>query len=110
MNQFLRLTNTLALLLFLLSGVIRAQESKPPAPPAPVADDKAEQIVKRGLETVGGDAYLNVRTLIGRGFFTSYQEGVSQVPAKFVDYLSYPDKERTEFVGGGTEGLVEAEV
>ena len=24
------------------------------------------------------------------------------MPAKFVDYLIYPDKERTEFIGGGT--------
>jgi hypothetical protein len=64
-------------------------------------DEKSEQIIKRAIEAVGGDAFLNVRTVVGRGFFTSYSEGVSQIPAKFLDYVVYPDKERTEFTGGG---------
>jgi hypothetical protein len=65
------------------------------------ADEKSEQIIKRAIESVGGDAFLNVRTVVGRGFFTSYIEGVSQLPARFLDYVVYPDKERTEFTGGG---------
>ena len=50
---------------------------------------------------MGGDRYLNVKTVIGRGFFTDYKDGVSGIPLKFVDYIVYPDKERTEFSGGG---------
>ncbi len=50
---------------------------------------------------LGGSAYLNVQTVVGRGFFTSYQEGVPQIPARFLDYIAYPDKERTEFTGDG---------
>jgi len=65
------------------------------------SQEKAEQIIKHAIEVVGGDKYLNVRTLIGRGFYTSYQDGMSQIPAKFIDYIVYPDKERTEFTGGG---------
>src|SRR2546427_443076 len=38
----------------------------------------------------------------GRGFFTDFKDGISQIPTKFVDYILYPDKERTEFTGGGT--------
>lgn len=64
-------------------------------------DQKAEQIVQRALKAVGGDRYLQIKTVIGRGLFTDYKDGVSQIPAKFVDYVSYPDKERTEFNGGG---------
>jgi hypothetical protein len=67
----------------------------------PVSDEKSEEIIKRAIESVGGDAYLNVRTVIGRGFFTTFQEGASQLPSRFIDYISYPDKERTEFTGGG---------
>ena len=66
------------------------------------SDQKAEEIVNRAIEVVGGSNYLNVRTLIGRGFFTQFRDGMSQLPAKFVDYIVYPDKERTEFWGGGT--------
>ena len=50
---------------------------------------------------MGGDHYLNVKTVIGRGNFTDYKDGVSGIPLRFVDYIVYPDKERTEFSGGG---------
>src|SRR5260370_714476 len=65
------------------------------------ADEKSEQIIKRAVEVVGGTSYLNVRTVVGRGFFTSFHEGISQLPARFIDYIAYPDRERTEFTGGG---------
>src|SRR2546425_6133257 len=64
-------------------------------------DDKAQQILQRAIQAVGGERYLNVKTLIGHGFFTEYKDGISGIPLKFVDYIVYPDKERTEFIGGG---------
>lgn len=78
---------------------LRTQGPAPSTQATP--DEKAEEIIKRGIEAVGGQAYLNVRTVVGRGFFTTYQEGISQLPARFVDYLVYPDKERTEFISLG---------
>jgi hypothetical protein len=72
-----------------------AQTEKPPT------EDKAEKIVQKALQAMGGDRYLNVKTVIGRGFFTDYHDGVSGIPLRFVDYIVYPDKERTEFSGGG---------
>ena len=63
--------------------------------------DKAEQIVQRAIQAVGGDRYLAVKTVTGRGFFTDYKDGVSGIPVRFVDYISFPDRERTEFTGGG---------
>jgi len=68
---------------------------------ATTSDDKAQQIVQKGIQAIGGDAYLNVKTVIGRGFYTDYHDGVSGVPLRFVDYIAYPDRERTEFTGGG---------
>lgn len=50
---------------------------------------------------MGGERYTSVKTLIGRGNFTDYKDGVSGIPLRFVDYIVYPDKERTEFSGGG---------
>src|SRR5436853_2587892 len=64
-------------------------------------DDKAHQILQRVIQVVGGDRYLSVKTVIGHGFFTEYKDGISGIPLKFVDYIVYPDKERTEFIGGG---------
>src|SRR2546430_1512025 len=64
-------------------------------------EEKAQQIVQRAIQVVGGDRYLSVKTVIGHGFFTEYKDGISGIPLKFVDYIVYPDKERTEFIGGG---------
>lgn len=64
-------------------------------------DKKAEQIVERAVKALGGDAYLNVRSLTARGYFTQFKEGMSGLPLTFVDYVIYPDRERTEFKGGG---------
>jgi hypothetical protein len=68
----------------------------------PTPDAKAEEIIKRGIEISGGSSYLNVRSMIARGFYTAYQEGMSQIPARFLDYIVYPDRERTEFTSAGT--------
>jgi hypothetical protein len=91
-------------LLLMLGGVLlrgaAAQTASAPAKPNPV-ENKAEQIIARAIDALGGNNYLNVRTTVGRGFYTSYQDGMSQLPARFLDYISYPDKERTEFNSGG---------
>lgn len=68
-------------------------------------DEKSQQIMDRAVEALGGQTYLNVQTVVGKGFFTTYRDGVSQIPAKFVDYLQYPDRERTEFVGMGIKTI-----
>ena len=94
----LALTTQLAVIAVAFSlGQVSAQtETKKTTP-----DDKAQQIVQRAIQVVGGDRYLSVKTVIGHGFFTEYKDGISGIPLKFVDYIVYPDKERTEFIGGG---------
>jgi hypothetical protein len=62
-------------------------------------DEKAEQIVSRAVEAQGGGAYLGVRTIIGRGYYSQFDKGFSLPPQTFVDYLVFPDRERTEFRG-----------
>jgi hypothetical protein len=86
-----------SLLLVLAAFVCAAQTEKPSSNP----DEKAEKIVQQALKTMGGDRYLTVKTVIGRGYFYDYKDGVSGIPLRFVDYIVYPDKERTEFSGGG---------
>jgi hypothetical protein len=80
-----------------------AQTAAATATPAPSAEDvaKAEEIIKRAIEVLGGEAYLNVRNTIGKGLFSPYRAGVSEPPLRFVDYIVFPDKERTEFRGSG---------
>jgi len=64
-------------------------------------DQKSQEIIDRAIETLGGEKYLNVQTVIGKGFYTTYRDGISQIPARFLDYIAFPDRERTEFTGAG---------
>lgn len=95
----------LVLVLLMTPGALSvgAQTATPSPTPAASAEDvaKAEEIIKRAVEVLGGDAYLNVRSSVGKGFYSPYKDGVSLPPLRFVDYIVYPDKERTEFSGGG---------
>jgi hypothetical protein len=78
-----------------------AAQTATPTPVPTVSDPKAEAIVTRAIEVVGGNSYLNIKTVVGRGFFTAFRDGISQIPTRFLDYIAYPDKERTEFTGDG---------
>lgn len=59
--------------------------------------EKAEKIIEGAIAVMGGSAYLNVRSSVGRGLFTQFKEGQAGLPSTFVDYIIFPDKERTEF-------------
>lgn len=73
-----------------------------PAPaPSPSVDEKSQQIIDHAIEAMGGQKYLTVQTVIGKGFYTVYRDGISQLPARFLDYIEYPNRERTEFTGAG---------
>src|ERR1044072_5041828 len=64
-------------------------------------DDKSQEVINHAIEVLGGEKYLNVQTVIGKGFYTTFKDGLSQIPARFTDYIAYPDRERTEFVIAG---------
>lgn len=64
----------------------------------PKADDeKAEEIIKRAVEKLGGEKYLAVKTVYGKGLFTLLKEDGKSLPSSFVDVFVFPNKERTEF-------------
>lgn len=86
-------------------GSSKAQTPAPTTTPAATIDEKSQQIINRAIEVLGGTNYLNVKTVIGRGFYTTFHEGISQVPARFLDYIAYPDRERTEFSGAGIKTI-----
>jgi hypothetical protein len=93
----------LAIALFFVIGLASlpayAQGEKQATPST--NDEKAEQIIQRAIEVTGGSVYLSVRSVIGRGLFTQFKDGQSGLPSTFVDYIVYPDRERTEFKGQG---------
>lgn len=66
---------------------------------------KAEAVMQKAIEKLGGDAYLNVKTQIGRGKYSVLREGRLSSFQTFLDVIVYFDKERTEFKGGGVKNV-----
>jgi len=103
------LLSTLLITLFLIPAQAQGERPRtdvilPPGPTPPLTNDpKAEQILERALKALGGDAYANVRSTTSRGYYTLFKDGVSGLPMTFVDYIIYPDRERTEFKGAGVK-------
>ena len=98
----LRSALLLAAVTLVLAGVAAGQTPNTAAPvvPDPV-DPKVESIINGAVAALGGAAYLNVHSVVGKGFYTTYQDGTSLVPTRFLDYIVFPDKERTEFTSQG---------
>jgi hypothetical protein len=102
-----------ALALFIIPSTVFTQESKTQAAaaqttqpkPAPKEDEKAAEVLRHAVEALGGGAYLGVKTVVSRGHFTPFKDGVATLPTAFTDYLVLPDRERTEFRGAGVKTI-----
>ncbi|HEX8118362.1 MAG TPA: hypothetical protein VF521_13885 [Pyrinomonadaceae bacterium] len=83
------------------SPASRAQKEDAAATRKPAAkvDEKALAVVKRAVEVMGGQAFLGVRTVVSKGNYTEFRDGVSGIPDTFRDYVVFPDRDRTEFKG-----------
>jgi hypothetical protein len=94
----------LQICLILGLGVSAAAQA-PASSPAASVDEKSQKIIDRALEVVGGQTYLNVQTVVGKGFYSDFKDGVVQVPVRFLDYIAYPNRERTEFTSAGIKTI-----
>ncbi|HEX9962545.1 MAG TPA: hypothetical protein VGB00_16540 [Pyrinomonadaceae bacterium] len=68
-------------------------------------DEKAEAILAKAVQKLGGERYLQVKSVVGSGNFSVYREGQAQITQTFLDIIVFPDKERTEFKTGGTRNI-----
>jgi|SRR4030095_8066679 outer membrane lipoprotein-sorting protein len=89
----------------LIANGLCAQTPTKPTVAEGSADEKSQQIMAKATEVLGGSAYLNVKTVVGKGFFTTFREGTTGIPARFLDYIAYPDRERTEFISEGIKTI-----
>src|SRR2546423_14207407 len=101
----LRCALSLTLCLCLPAALVAQQQLANKTAEELAKENRAEQIVARAVAAMGGDTYLAVRSTIGRGVITPFAKGASQLPLSFTDYLVFPDKERTEFRGGGNRAI-----
>lgn len=68
-------------------------------------DEKAEAIIAKAVEALGGDRYLQVKTQIGRGQFSVIRDNAVISFRTFIDVIVFPDKERTEFKSRGSRTI-----
>jgi hypothetical protein len=66
---------------------------------------QAEAVIAKAIQNLGGEKYLNVKTQIGRGKFSIIKDGAVVSFQTFTDVIVYPDKERTDFKGGGVKSV-----
>lgn len=96
----------LLLQICLVFGLGVSSLAQTPSPnQSPAIDEKSQKIIDAAVAALGGQAYLNVQTVLGRGFYSDFKDGAPQVPSKFVDYLVYPNRERTEFTLSGIKTI-----
>lgn len=67
-----------------------------------VSDEMARSILSKAVQNLGGNNYLQIKSQISRGQFSVIKEGGVVSFQTFVDVLVFPDKERSEFKGGGS--------
>src|ERR1051326_4493758 len=99
---------TLSLILALAGYAARAQSEKKAEPDT---SEQARALIERAIKTMGGPAYLSIKSERARGYLTPYRdtspdskEHQDRQPDKlatqsFVDLILLPDKERVEFKG-----------
>ncbi len=58
------------------------------------------ELIEKAIRARGGERYLKFNSIMTSGQFTSFDKGASTIPKQFVDWIVYPDKERTEFGKG----------
>lgn len=68
-------------------------------------DSQADGVIQKAIKNLGGDKYLQVKTQIGRGKYSVIREGTVVSFQSFIDVIVFPDKERTEFKGGGIKSV-----
>ncbi len=69
------------------------------------SDEKAEAILKKAVAKLGGQKYLDVKSMVSTGNFTLLVEGQTQQFSSFTDVIVFPDKERTEFKQAGVKNV-----
>lgn len=100
LDSLLLMAFSLILATCLFTGMALGQTEPMVKPAANSA--QAETVLKKAIQNLGGEKYLKVKSQIGRGKYSLMRDGTVVSFQTFTDVIVYPDKERTDFKGGGT--------
>jgi hypothetical protein len=93
-----------ALAICVLSSLGLSQDPEAPAK-KPANTPQAEAVIQKAVQYLGGEKYLGVKTQIGKGKFSVIKDGTVVSFQTFTDVIVFPDKERTDFKGGGSKSV-----
>jgi len=96
-DRFLSMILTSCLVALALVSAAQAQASP--------EGDQAEAVLQKAIQQLGSDKYLKVTSQVGRGRFSIMKGGAIVSFQAFTDVIVFPDKERTEFKGGGVKSI-----
>ena len=87
-----------AALAFLLGGAsgVRLRAQNPAEVPSRI-DPKAQQVVDRVIQALGGPAFLKVKRLTTRGRIYSIRDEATSAYAPFESFVEYPDRRRFSY-------------
>lgn len=76
-------------------------------PFAPSQEDRARALLEAATRALGGEKYLTLKSLTGRGLYSQFNEREQlQALLPFTLYIVYPDRERVEF-GRGKDRFIQ---
>ncbi len=89
------------------NGGWRVIDNSAPEAPAKAEGNpaKAAAIIERAIQILGGSRYLQITSQVGKGKFSSIRDGMVSSFQSFLDVIAFPDRERTEFKGGGSRHI-----
>ncbi len=64
---------------------------------------EAEAVIKKAVNKLGGEKYLNIKNSVGEGKFSLLKAGRIISFQAFTDIIVYPEKERTDFIERGAK-------
>ena len=87
-----RLSNLMGSLLLAMLAVSTGSTQQPLPPGPPKADAKAQALLDRTIQALGGPAFLGFKTMTTRGRFFAIQDGVTAGMVPFESAVQFPDK------------------
>ncbi len=76
----------------------------------PAQEDRARALMEAAIRALGGEKYLALKSLTGRGLYSQFNEREQlQALLPFTLYIVYPDRERVEF-GRGKDRFIQVNV
>lgn len=105
-NNYLPFSRLISVCLTLgIMSVAGISQSAPEDVSQPENDPQAEAVLQKAIKNLGGEKYLKVTSQIGRGKYSIIRDGAVISFQSFIDVIVFPDKERTEFKGGGVKSI-----